>query len=242
MLRSVWVARPEDEDERPVARLEQRQHNLGGDIDEVVLLRHIGDRGARGRRVAGFAVLAARRCDDRQTRRAERRLHVVGQRDTLVRAGRIIHDDCRRAGAVGVIKNQRRAELSDRAGADPDGTRRREKRHFVEIIPAKMLVDIAENRIAFEEGRKAFTSSRHRKTGIDRVAEVAGVAQIMAGCHRRGVRRRESREQRVRIVETDSLVADRCHRRRRVRGDHQRAKAIGYEEHHIVRLVGCRRG
>ena len=61
MLGAVGIARPEHQHERLVARLEHRQHHLGGDVGEIGLLRDIGDRGARRLGIARLAVVAARR-------------------------------------------------------------------------------------------------------------------------------------------------------------------------------------
>ena len=59
MLAAVRVARLEHQHERLVARLEHRQHDLGRDVDEIILLDDIGGERAGRRRIAGSAVLAA---------------------------------------------------------------------------------------------------------------------------------------------------------------------------------------
>ena len=66
VLRAVRIARPEHQHERLAAGLEHRQHDLGGDVGEIVLLHDIGDRRAGRRGVAGLAVVAARRRRERQ--------------------------------------------------------------------------------------------------------------------------------------------------------------------------------
>ena len=43
VLAAVGIARPEHQHERLVARLEHRQHDLGGDVGDIGLLRDIGD-------------------------------------------------------------------------------------------------------------------------------------------------------------------------------------------------------
>src|SRR5215475_4465133 len=62
VLRAVWVARPKDKNERMVACFEERQHDFGRDIDEIVLLHSISHGGAGRCGGAGLAVLAARGC------------------------------------------------------------------------------------------------------------------------------------------------------------------------------------
>src|SRR5271166_3630138 len=101
-----------------------------------------------------------------------------------------------------------------------------------------MLVDIAQHRIALEEGCEAAAGSRHREARVDRVAEISGVPEKMAGRHHRRVGRREGREQRVRVLEIDAVVANGAYGRRRLLRDDEGAEPVRYEEHDIVRLTG----
>ena len=68
VLRAVGIARPEHQHKRLVARLEDRQHDLCRDIDEIVLLRQVRDSGSRRSGAARFSVVAARGRDERQPR------------------------------------------------------------------------------------------------------------------------------------------------------------------------------
>src|SRR5215471_8240270 len=60
MLRAVGITRPVDQHERLVAGLEYRQHDLGGDVNEVGLLLDIGDGGAGRLEIADLGIFA---CD-----------------------------------------------------------------------------------------------------------------------------------------------------------------------------------
>src|SRR6516225_9966093 len=97
------MSRPKDENERTVARFEERQHDLGGDIGEVVLLRGIGFLGPGGGRGAGLAVIAARGSSERNLGGGHGRLNFLRQGYTARASGRVVDYDRRRAGAVGVV-------------------------------------------------------------------------------------------------------------------------------------------
>jgi hypothetical protein len=58
---------------------------------------------------------------------------------------------------------------------------RQQDRVLIEIIAVEMLVDLPEHRIGFQERRHRAVRGLHRKAHIDGIAEVAGVAQIVAG-------------------------------------------------------------
>src|SRR6516162_9464197 len=131
VLRSIRVARPKDEDERTVARFEERQHDLGGDIGEVVLLRGIGYLGPGGGCGAGLAVIAARGSSERNLSGGHGRLNFLRQGYAARASGRVVDYDRRRTGVIGVVEDQRRAELTDRGRADAGIARRLEQGHFV---------------------------------------------------------------------------------------------------------------
>ncbi|GCC47916.1 hypothetical protein chiPu_0032187, partial [Chiloscyllium punctatum] len=75
----------------------------------------------------------------------------------------------------------------------------------------------------------------------DRVGEGAGVAEIVTRRERRAVRHREGREQRMRVLEVDALVADVGHRRRCVRRHDAAAQAVGDEQDEVAGLGVLRR-
>ena len=138
------------------------------------------------------------------------------------------------AGLVGVVENQGGAELADRRGAVALAARHFQQGFLVQIVAAEMLVGIDDDRIGFEERRHGAVGGPDRITGIDRVAEVAGVAEVMAGRHRRGIGGGEGRKQRVRILEIDALVADFGHRRRGLRRHDPPAQSVRHEQDEIV--------
>src|SRR6266481_160265 len=71
MLCAVGITRPVDQHERFVAGLENRQHDLGGDVNEVGLLLNIGDGGAGGLEIADLGIFALRWRRQRQARSSQ---------------------------------------------------------------------------------------------------------------------------------------------------------------------------
>ncbi len=122
-------------------------------------------------------------------------------------------------GAVGMVEQKRRTDLADRGRAEALRARHLQYCFFVQIIAAEVLVDIAQYRIVLDEGNDGIASGCGRITGIDRVAEGSGIAEVMPGRHGRSVRHGEGRKQRVWIFEIDAFVADYRHRRRGLGGD-----------------------
>src|SRR5664279_4381792 len=115
-------------------------------------------------------------------------------------------------------------------------------RVLVEIVAVEVLVDVEQHRVVLQERRHRAGGRADRIAGVDRVADVAGVAEIMAGRHGGGVGGGESGEQRMRVLEIDALVADRRHGRRALRRHHEGAQAVRHEQDHIVRRFGAGRG
>ncbi len=120
VLAAVGIARPEHQHERLVARLEHRQHDLGGDVGEIGLLRDIRHRGARRLGVAGLAVVAARRRRQRQDWPWSARPSSRPRAGTpvLPPVESSITIECRLCRSVGMVENQGRAELADRRRAE----------------------------------------------------------------------------------------------------------------------------
>jgi len=149
----------------------------------------------------------------------------------------------RAVGAVGVVEQQRRSDLANGRGRKPLAARHLQYGFFIEIIAAEMLIDIGQDRIVLDEGHDGIAGGRRGITGIDRVAERSGIAEIVAGRHARGVGHGEGREQRMRVLEIDAPVAHLGHRRRGFGRDLQCAQSVGNEQDHIVRraVLGKRR-
>jgi len=115
-------------------------------------------------------------------------LHLLRQRHAVLAAGGVVDHDRMQAGsigAVGVVENQRRADLADRRRAKTLGARHLQDGFLIQIVAVEMLVDIAQHRIVLDEGDDGVAGGRGRKTGIDRVAERSGIAEVMPGRHRR---------------------------------------------------------
>ena len=237
MLRAVGIARPVDHHEGLVARLEHRQHGLGGDVGEVLLLIDVGGCRAGHRVGAGLAVVAAGRRLQRQLGRLEALLQLVGQGNAAGPAGLVVDRHGLLAGALGVVEDQRRAELADGRGREAGAACGLQDRVLVEIVAGEVVVDVAQHRIVLEEGRAAAVGAGHREAGVDHVAEVAGVADMVAGRHARGVGRGEGREQRVRVGEAHAARHEGRHRGRGLVVHHAGAQAVGHEQHDIVRLL-----
>src|SRR5215212_4738391 len=81
---------------------------------------------------------------------------------------------------VGMIENQGGTDFADCGGAVAFGSRHFEYRLLVQVVSAEMLVDIDNHRVDFEERRHRAVRMRDRITGIDRVREVAGIAEAFA--------------------------------------------------------------
>ena len=90
-----------------------------------------------------------------------------------------------------MIKHQGWTELTDGGGAITLVARKLKNGVFVEKIAPEMRVKIAENGIVLNKWGQTVLNARHLEAGIHRVAEVAGVAEIVAGRHRRCICGRE---------------------------------------------------
>ena len=112
---------------------------------------------------------------------------------------------------------------------------------FVQIVAVEMLVDVAEHGVVLDEGNDGVAGRHGRIAGIDRVAEGAGIAEVMAARHRRTVRHGEGRKQRMRILEVDALVANFRHRRRGLRRHDAPAQAVRHEQDEVARRGVLRR-
>jgi hypothetical protein len=101
--------------------------------------------------IARIAVGAARRRSERKAGAFQAFGNFGRERNTLRRASRIVDENGLLAGTFGGIEDQRRTDLSDRGGAVTFIARKLEDRYLIEVIAGKMLVDIAEHRIAFQK-------------------------------------------------------------------------------------------
>ncbi len=145
-----------------------------------------------------------------------------------------------RAGALGMVEDQSRPDLADGRRAVALVARELQDRGFVEIIAGEMLVDVTEDRIAFQERRQGLAGAGHLEAGIDRVGEIAGVAEHMPGRHDGRIRGSESRKQRMTVAQAHALAGNRRHGRSGAVVDRAETKPVGDVKNHIVR-PRCRR-
>ena len=110
-----------------------------------------------------------------------------------------------------------------------------EDRGLVEIVPGKMLVDIAEHRVALQKRRHRLVDAGDLEARVDRVGEVPGIAEHVAGRHDRSIRHGEGWKQRMAVAQTDALARERGHGGGGNVIDRTKAQAVGDEQHHIVR-------
>ncbi len=116
-------------------------------------------------------------------------------------------------------------------------------RFLVEVVAVEVVIDFGEHRIVLDERRHGVAGCRHRGVaGVDGVGEGAGVAEIVTGRQRRAIGHREGREQRMRILEVDALVADLGHRGRCLRRHDVAAQAVRNEQDQVAGLGVLRRG
>ena len=134
-----------------------------------------------------------------------------------------------------------RAELADGGGREVLGAGHLQDGFLVQIVAVEMLVDVAEHGVVLDEGNDSVASRHGRIAGIDRVAEGAGVAEVMAARHRRTVRHGEGRKQRMRVLEVDALVANFRHRRRGLRRHDAPAQTVRHEQDEVARRGVLRR-
>ena len=98
-----------------------------------------------------------------------------------------------------MILDKRWAELADRSGAVSRFACGFENSRFVEVIAAEVRIDLAEHGIVFEERGDAARRACDRGGRPDRVAEIAGIAKLMAGRETGGIGGRERREYRMAV-------------------------------------------
>ena len=235
VLAAVGIARPEHQHERLVARLEHRQHDLGRDVGHVGLLRDVGAV------VPGVLASPALPFSPRGGV-ASGRLALVSASFISSDSGTPFLPPVESSITIGVLAD-RRYGRKDRSGRacrwrrceKPLRARHLQNGFFVQIVAVEMLVDVAEHGVVFDEGHDGVAGRHGRIAGVDRVAEGAGIAEVMAAGHRRAVRHGEGRKQRMRVLEIDALVADFGHRRRGLRRHDAPAQAVRHEQDQVAR-------
>jgi hypothetical protein len=137
-------------------------------------------------------------------------------------------------GALGVVENQDGAELADRRGAVALVMGEPEHGHFVHVVATEVPIDLAEDRVVLQERRHGAARGRHRERRIDGVAEIAGVAEKVAGRHRRCIGGGEGREYRMAVDEGDAFARQRRHVGRGRVVDGSRPQPVGDEDYDVM--------
>ena len=215
MLRAVGVARPEHQNERFTGRLEARQHNLGRHADEPVLLLDIGHLHAGHVVGAAPAVKATVRRGGLQARRLHRCRHVGREGYAFgVGACLIVNDDRGDAVPGRHVLDADRPVLPQDCGGKALGSRCGQQAGLPQIVAAEPLVEQAQHHIVLDGGERRAIRRREGLPNMDRVSEVARIAQQVSCGDRRGIGRGDRRIQRMAVGEIDALIAHGGQRRR----------------------------
>src|SRR5262249_39550358 len=132
-------------------------------------------------------------------------------------------------------------ELADRGRAKSLTASRKQDGFLIDEISGKMRINIAEDRIVFDERRYAVACGWDGVGGIDRIAEGPRVAKEMSGRHPGGVSHGEGGKQCMWVREIDTCVAHSGQRGRGLRCYRIRAQAIGHEQNQIAKILRARR-
>ncbi len=239
VLRSVRITRPEHHGEGLARRLEPRQHHIGRDLGEPVLLLDIGDVDAGPDVVARIAVQAAIGGGRIEPCGLDRGLHVRRKRDAVGLAGFVVDDNGGGAVPRGHVLDGCRAQLADGRGGEAGAASGGQQCRLVDVIAAEPAVQVGLAAVVLHIRDEAAVSARQGgRAGIDDIGEIASVAQAMASGDRRGVGRRHGRIEGVAVAEVHALPPHRSDGRSGLIGDDLRPQAIGHEDDHIVRLGG----
>ncbi len=200
------------------------------------LLRNVGDRCAGRLGVARLAIVAARRRGERQTGCGQGCLYFGRERNSIRRPRDVVEDDRLLAVARNAVKHQRRPVFAERRRGEAVRVGGVEDRLLADEIAVEMPIEFAEHGIDFGEGRHRSVGGRDGHGGVEGIAVDAGVAQLVAGPHRRGIGHGEGGKQRMRVGEIDAAVAQRRHRRRGLGAHLQRAQPVRNEQDEVLRL------
>ena len=158
-------------------------------------------------------------------------------RNSLRRVQCIVDDDGAIAVALRDVLNGGRSDFAHCGCDEPSLSRGSEKRCLVQIIPIVVRREIAQQRVVFLKCDRRAVRTGDWIAGIDCVAEISGVSDVVAGCDGRGVHRRDRRIERMAVREINTVVLQFPHRGRRLWRHAHIAQAVGHEDEDIMRLA-----
>ncbi len=243
VLRGVRISRPEHQHERFSPLLELGEDHLGDGVGQELLLPNVGHPRPRRLAAARIAIVLRRRrlaVPRGRRRAAERGGQRCGdrriERDPFRGSGPVVEEDRRRhldrAITLRDVLNQRRPDLPDGRGAEAVDAGDGEQRLFAEVVAAGLGVELSQDLVVLDEGRSALEDLR---AVVERVGEVAGVAQLVSRGERRGVGGGDRRIERVAVGEEDALLLQPDQRRRVGRIQRRRPQPVGDEENDVAR-------
>ncbi len=150
-------------------------------------------------------------------------------------AGLIVHHDCRLPVSRGVVQDQAGPQLADGGGGQARGGRGVQDGLLIQVVASEMFIDVAQHGIALKKWRQGRPRAGNRKSGVDHVAEGAGVTQHVTGCHGRGIWSGEGWKQGVAVGKGHAPPEQRRHGRRRLFIEHARTQSVRHEQQHVVR-------
>ena len=222
VLAHVGIARPEQHGEGFAAFLEVRQHDAGGGLHQPHFLRNVGH--------------LRRRCAGAD----KGRLHLAGepggQGEAAFMAGIVVQDQCLAAvGRSGGIGNARRSQLADHRGGKALRAGAGEQRVLVQVIAAEFLVHLGQHRVVLQRRDGRAIGADHGHAGINGIAEIAGVADVMAGGDGAGIDRGDGGKQRMAVGEIHPFALQLEHVGHVARLDAAIAQPVGHEDDDVVR-------
>jgi len=177
VLRPIRIARPINQHEWLIARLEHWKDNLGRYIGEISLLYDVGDRRA------GRLKLPPRPLSPRPGvatgRPAEASAALISSDNgmPLFVPVEIVKDDRLLAGALGMVEMRTGPSFPMAAVLRPAlRAAFRIVSFLVEVVAAEHLIDLAEDAIILEKRCHAVAGGSNRTANIDDIAEITGVA------------------------------------------------------------------
>jgi hypothetical protein len=235
VLRRVGIARPVEQDERLAVVFQVGDQRLGRDRDEPGLLCDVRGTGE------GRVVVAG----DGESLGAERAVQLgapgrgaVGVERTV---GGVVDEDAQRivdARILGIeradVLDRGRTFLAQDRGVEAGGTRRADQRGLAHIAIVEMVLHVFQDAIVFEERHRRALAAGHREIDEQRVAIIAGVAEVMAGRNGRGVGGRHGRIDRMAVDEVDALTPDAPEGRRGLRRDAVVPQPVGHEDDDVA--------